>query len=272
MRDGVTLLNEIFRHKKQEVEARMERIPFAEMAARAKDAPPPRDFLGALRQPKRGPVALIAEVKKASPSAGVIREDFDPVEIAHTYEENGASCLSVLTDKKFFQGHDNYLRTVREAVTLPVLRKDFTLYPYQIEEARALGADAILLIAAILPLHDIRNLMTDAYCLKMTTIVEVHTEPELEAALEAIRAGGVTAIIGINSRNLNTFNTDLGTVERLAAMVPADVTLVAESGIRTYADVDRVAKAGAKAILVGETLMRAPDIGAALRELLQPMP
>ncbi len=268
MRDGVSLLQEIVLNKKEEVEARMARVSSAEIIARAKDAPPPRDFLAALQHPPHGEVALIAEVKKASPSAGVIRADFDPVQIARTYEENGASCLSVLTDEKFFQGHDNYLVSVREAVTLPVLRKDFTLYSYQIEEARVLGADAILLIAAILSVQDMKRLLMDTYCLGMAAIVEVHTELELEAALEAIRATGRPAILGINSRDLNTFVTDLGTVERLAAMVPEGITLVAESGIKTPADVQRVAQAGAKAILVGETLMRSPNIGAAVRELL----
>ncbi len=268
MTDGVSLLNEIFLHKKQEVEERMDRIPFAEMAARAKDMPPPRDFLAALQTPKVGLVTLIAEVKKASPSAGVIRADFDPVAIAKEYEAAGASCLSVLTDEKFFQGHDDYLQAARAAVSIPVLRKDFTLYPYQIEEARVLGADAVLLIAAILPIMDIRNLAIDAYCLGMTAIVEVHTKLEMEAALEALSSGPSKAAIGINSRNLNTFVTDLETVGRLAAMVPPGVTLVAESGLKTPSDVRLVADAGAKAILVGETLMRSPDIGAAVQMLL----
>lgn len=268
MRDGVSLLQEIVLHKKEEVEARMARVSSAEIIARAKDAPPPRDFLAALHHPPRGEVALIAEVKKASPSAGVIRSDFEPVQIARTYEQNGAACLSVLTDEKFFQGHDNYLRAVKEAVGIPILRKDFTLYPYQIEEARALGADAILLIAAILSVQDMGRLLNDTYFLGMAAIVEVHTLPELEAALEAIRATAHKAILGINSRNLNTFLTDLGTVERLAALVPDGVTLIAESGIKTAADVERVAKAGAKAILVGETLMRSQDIGAAVHALL----
>ena len=268
MREGVSLLQEIVLHKKQEVEARMERVSSAEIIARAKDAPPPRDFLAALQIPPSGEVALIAEVKKASPSAGIIRANFDPVQIARIYKENGAACLSVLTDEKFFQGHDDYLKAVKEAVRIPILRKDFTLYSYQIEEARVLGADAILLIAAILSVQDMGRLLMDTYYLGMAAIVEVHTEPELEAALEAIYATGHPAILGINSRNLNTFVTDLGTVERLAALVPENITLVAESGIKTPADVERVAQAGAKAILVGETLMRSPDIGAAVRELL----
>ncbi len=268
MRNGISILSEICLHKKQEVEERMDRVSSDEMLKRAEAMPPPRDFLATLRQPPRGRVALIAEIKKASPSAGIIRSDFDPVQIARTYEENGAACLSVLTDEKYFQGHDDFLGAARAAVAVPVLRKDFTLYPYQVYEARTLGADAVLLIAAILSVQDMGRLLADTYYLKMAAIVEVHSEPELEAALEAIRATGGKGIIGINSRDLNTFETDLRTVERLSAMMPDDQLIVAESGIKTPADVRRVADAGAKAILVGETLMRAPDIGAAVRELM----
>jgi len=264
MRDGVSILQEILRHKQEEVEARMERVPAAEMAARADGAPPPRDFLDALRRPA-GRTALIAEVKKASPSAGVIRPDFDPVEIARVYEQNGASCLSVLTDEKFFQGHDDYLRAVKEAVNLPLLRKDFTVDAYQVYEARALGADAVLLIAAALTPAQVAEYQALAHSLGMATLIEVHTEDEMAVA-QAVGA----PLIGINSRNLNTFVTDLTTVERLAARVPDGRLVVAESGIKTPADVARVADAGAHAILVGETLMRAPDIGEAVRKLLGP--
>jgi indole-3-glycerol phosphate synthase len=277
MREGSSILTEICLHKKQEVEERMDRVPFDEMLKRAEAMPPPRDFLAALHQPPCGPVALIAEVKKASPSAGVIRPDFDPVQIARTYEENGAACLSVLTDEKYFQGHDDFLGAARAAVAIPVLRKDFTLYPYQIYEARALGADAVLLIAALFSEIDIFRMLDHIDSVNMTALVEVHTELELKVALRAMSVRRGRNIIGINSRDLNTFVTDLGTVERLAAMVPAErlaalvphgVTLVAESGIKTPADVRRVAEAGAQAVLVGETLMRAPDIGAAVRELM----
>ena len=263
MREGSSILTEICLHKKQEVEKRMDRVSSDEMLKRAGAMPPPRDFLAALRQPPRGRVALIAEVKKASPSAGVIRADFDPVEIARAYEEGGAACLSVLTDEKFFQGHDDFLGAVRAAVAVPVLRKDFTLYPYQVYEARALGADAVLLIVAALKPDQIAEYAAQARDLGMASLVEVHTEAEMQIALDA----GAT-LIGINSRDLNTFVTDLGTVERLAAMVPGGVTLVGESGIKTPADVARVSKAGAKAVLVGETLMRAPDIAAATRDLV----
>lgn len=268
MRNNSSILSEICLHKKQEVEERMDRVSSDEMVKRAEDMPPPRDFLAALRQPANGRVALIAEIKKASPSAGIIRSDFDPVQIARIYEENGAACLSVLTDEKYFQGHDDFLGAVRKAVAVPVLRKDFTLYPYQIYEARALGADAVLLIAALFPEMDIFRMLDHIDSLNMTALVEVHTELELKAALKAMSMRHGRNIIGINSRDLNTFVTDLGTVERLASMVPSDITLVAESGLKTPADVKRVADAGAKAILVGETLMRADDIGAATRKLL----
>lgn len=262
-----TILDTILAHKQEEVAAGAAEMPLSEIKVRALAMPPLRDFLAAMRLPKAGSAALIAEVKKASPSAGIIRANFDPVQIARIYEENGASCLSVLTDQKFFQGHDDYLRAVREAVALPVIRKDFIVNEWQIYESRCLGADAVLLIVAALTLTQIAEYALMAQELGMAALVEVHTEAEMQVAL-----GAGAKLIGINSRDLNTFVTDLGTVERLAAMVPQDVTLVAESGIKTPADVRRVADAGAKAILVGETLMRAPDIGAAVRELMQGQP
>lgn len=258
-----TILDEILAHKRAEVEARQAQMPLAELQSRIANLPAPLDFAAALRSPKTSPVALIAEVKKASPSAGVIRADFDPVSIARTYEDNGAACLSVLTDEKFFQGHDDFLRAVRAAVSLPILRKDFTIDEFQIYEARALGADAVLLIAAALTHAKIVKFQSVAQGLGMAALVEVHTEREMETAL----AAGAT-LIGVNSRNLSTFVTDLGVVEKLAKMVPANVTLVAESGLKTADDVARAAKAGASAILVGETLMRAGDIGEAIRKLL----
>ncbi len=257
-------MDTIIAYKHKEVQERQSGLPLAELAARAEDTPPTRDFLAALQTPKIGLVSLIAEVKKASPSAGIIRADFDPVAIAKTYEENGASCLSVLTDEKFFQGHDDYLTAVREAVPLPIIRKDFVVGDWQIYEARALRADAVLLIVAALSTAQIADYQAVAHEMGMAALVEVHTEAEMEVAL-----GANATLIGINSRDLNTFVTDLGTVARLAAMVPAGVTLVAESGLKTLADVRQVADAGAKAILVGETLMRSPDIGAATRALLK---
>jgi indole-3-glycerol phosphate synthase len=259
-----TILDTIIAYKHTEVRERQSRLPLADLVARAKDTAPPRDFLAALQTPKIGFVSLIAEVKKASPSAGIIRADFDPVAIAKAYEANGASCLSVLTDEKFFQGHDDYLTAVREAVTLPIIRKDFVVGDWQIYESRALGADAVLLIVAALTPTQIADYQAIAHELGMAALVEVHTEVEMQVALEVN-----AKLIGINSRDLNTFVTDLGTVERLAVMVPRPATLVAESGLKTPADVKRVADAGAQAILVGETLMRSSDIGAATRALLE---
>ncbi len=262
-----TILDTILAEKFYEVAERQSArpLPSPDMQARLDDLPAPRDFAAALRGRRAGGrVGLIAEVKKASPSAGVIRADFAPVAIAQEYWEAGADCLSVLTDERFFQGHDKYLQAVRAAVPLPVLRKDFVVDTYQIYEARLLGADAVLLIAAALRPDQLRSYHEMALMLGLTALVEVHTEREMETAL----ATGAT-LIGINSRDLKRFVTDLGVVERLAAMVPADagVTLVAESGIKTVDDVARVAAAGAHAVLVGETLMRAPDIGAAVKGL-----
>ena len=258
-----TILDTILAYKRDEVAARQSRISLAELQAACLNLPPARGFQAALQTPKIGPVTLIAEVKKASPSAGIIREDFDPVSIACTYEEAGASCLSVLTDEKFFQGHDEYFRTIRDAVALPMIRKDFVVSTWQIYESRLLGADAVLLIAAALTPTELRQFYRLALSLGMDALVEVHTEGEMQAALDV-----EARLIGINSRDLNTFVTDLETVSRLAAQVPGSVTLVAESGLKTHADVQQVAGAGAKAILVGESLMRAADIGAAVRALM----
>ena len=260
-----TILDTILAEKFYEVAERQARrpLPHPDMQAQLDDLPPPRDFAGALRGRRAGGrAALIAEVKKASPSAGVIRADFDPVAVAQAYDAAGADCLSVLTDERFFQGHDTYLQAVKAAISLPVLRKDFIVDPYQIYEARLLGADAVLLIAAALRADKLTHYHELALMLGLTPLVEVHTEPEMETALAAN-----AKLIGINSRDLKRFVTDLGVVERLAAMVPEGVTLVAESGIKTVDDVARVARAGAHAVLVGETLMRAPDIGAAVKEL-----
>ncbi len=257
------ILDTIIAHKHTEVQERQAKVTQSEVVARAASVPPPRDFLAALQTPNIGPVTLIAEVKKASPSAGVIRADFDPITIAKEYEAAGASCLSVLTDEKFFQGHDTYLEAIRATTSLPIIRKDFVVDDWQLYESRALGADAVLLIVAALSPAQIADYQAIAHEMGMAALVEVHTEAEMEVALRAN-----ATLIGINSRDLNTFVTDLGTVGRLAAMVPRDVTLVAESGLKTPADVKRVAAAGAKAILVGETLMRSDDIGAAARTLL----
>ena len=259
-----TILDTILWHKRDEVAARRSQVPLETLQGRLADLPPTRDFAAALRHPALSPTALIAEVKKASPSAGIIRADFDPVAIAKTYEDNGASCLSVLTDARFFQGHEDYLQQIRAAVSIPLLRKDFTVDSYQITEARAIGADAILLIAAALTRPQMADYMALAHSLGLTALVEVHTEEEMQVAAD-IQA----PVIGINTRDLKSFVTDLGVFERLAPLAPAESVLVAESGLKTPADVARVRAAGAHAILVGESLMRSPDIGAALRGLMQ---
>jgi indole-3-glycerol phosphate synthase len=227
-----------------------------------------RDFFGALSRPRRGDVGLIAEVKKASPSLGIICPDFDPVRIARAYEAAGAGCLSVLTDEKFFQGSLDYLRQIRAAVDLPLLRKDFIVDERQILEAVQGGADAILLIVAILDDAALAHFHALADAAGLAALVEVHDEAELERAL---RCGA--RLVGVNNRDLKTFKVDLGTTERLARILakadrPGDRLLVAESGIRNRADVDRLLACGARAILVGETLMRSGDIGATAGELL----
>ena len=220
-----------------------------------------RDFAGALRQ--RDGVALIAEVKKASPSAGIIRADFDPVQIAREYEAVGAAALSVRTDKKFFQGQLEYLRLIRQAVRLPLLRKDFIIDERQLHETALAGADAVLLIVAILDDAQLKDYRALAGKLRLAALVEVHDDRELDRALNA-----GAEIIGINNRDLKTFRTNLVTTEKLAARIPAGKIIVAESGIHSRADVRRVASAGARAILVGESLMRSSDIAGKVKELL----
>ncbi len=227
-----------------------------------------RDFLAALRRPRSGDVALIAEVKKASPSAGVICPDFDPVQIAREYEAAGASCLSVLTDEKFFQGSLDDLKQIRAAVRLPLLRKDFIIDERQILEAIEWGADAILLIVGILEDRQLRDYRTLAEAAGLTALVEVHDETELDRALDS-----GARLVGVNNRDLRTFKVDLATTERLAAKLFAapgatDRMLVAESGIHTRDDVTRLIRCGARAILVGESLVRGGDIGHKARALL----
>lgn len=263
------ILATIVEHKRREVAA----LPAADITVdRLRSAAASRggirDFLAALRRPRAGQIALIAEVKKASPSAGVIRPDFDPVTIARAYEAAGATCLSVLTDEKFFQGSLACLRDIRTAVKLPLLRKDFLIDERQLLEAIEWGADAILLIAAILDDARLRRFHELATGAGLAALVEVHDEPELDRAL----ALGAT-LIGVNNRNLRSFTVDLATTERLAARLrahpaAAGVLLVAESGIHTRADVERLQAAGAGAILVGESLMRHRDLTAKIRELL----
>jgi len=259
------ILERILETKRQEVAAAKSRTPVVEQLARIGDLEDqPRGFARALRGMKEsGGTALIAEVKKASPSKGIIRADFDPLEIAEIYQDNGATCLSVLTDEQYFQGHLRFLALIREQVSLPLLRKDFIIDPYQVYEARAAGADAILLIAAALNDSQLEELAGLAGELRLDTLLEVHNEAELERALPV-----PADLIGINNRDLKTFVTDLGVTERLAGRIPSHQLAVAESGIHSRADIERLQQAGAGAFLVGESLMRDADIGAKMKSLL----
>ncbi len=256
-----TVLDKIVATKWREIAAAKAAIPENRLRGMAEQAAPPRDFFSALSA--GGPIRLIAEVKKASPSKGVIRADFDPVEIAKTYEQHGASCLSVLTDREYFQGSLDDLAAVRGAVQLPLLRKDFILDAYQIYQARAHGADAVLLIAECLDDCNLRKLHNLAVSLQMSPLVELYEPQNLQRVFDA----GVT-LIGINNRDLRTFEVDLEHTLRMRALVPDECVLVSESGIRTRADVERLQSAGVDAILVGETFMASGDIGAAVDALL----
>lgn len=256
-----TILDTIVVTKLSEIERAKEVRPLAELKARLVDAPAVRDFFAALVTD--GPIKLIAEVKKASPSVGLIRTDFDPVTIARIYEAHGATCISVLTDEPHFQGHLDYLTAIRGAVKLPVLRKDFILDSYQLIEARVAGADAVLLIAECLDDCNLRKLFNETCELGMTPLVELYEPANLSRVLEA----GAT-LIGVNNRNLHTFEVDFDHTIRMRQELPDDCVLVGESGIKTHADVERLESAGVDAILVGESLMREPDIGAAVDRLL----
>ena len=257
------ILNTILARKAEEVAARRAAVPLAELRSRLADAPPLRGFARALHESiANGEPAVIAEVKKASPSKGVIRPDFRPAEIAMSYEMGGASCLSVLTDVDFFQGSDAYLQQAREACSLPVLRKDFVVDPYQIVEARVLGADCILLIVSALDDLQLASLSNTALELGLDVLVEVHDVDELERALQV-----PVPLIGINNRNLRTFEVSLENTLAMKDMVPADRLLVTESGITGPADVARMRAANVNAFLVGEAFMRFDEPGAGLREL-----
>jgi len=265
------ILEEILREKRRQVEQAKSVVPLEELKRRVKDTPRPRNFYAAiLARPPRG-IHIIAEIKQKSPSAGLIRSDFDPVRIARIYHENGASALSVLTDEPYFGGRLEYIRQAKEAVPLPVLRKDFIIDEYQIYESRVAGADAILLIADALSPGRLLDMLILASELKMTTIIEVHEADTLMRVRSVVGfPHECYSILGINNRNLKTQKIDLGTTARLADMIDDDVPFIAESGVRSRQDVERLMRAGAKAILIGETLMKSPDIAAKMNELFPP--
>jgi indole-3-glycerol phosphate synthase len=265
------VLQKILERKAVEISERAARTPLHELKAEVAEASPVRGFAAAIEATvAAGKPAVIAEIKKASPSKGVIRERFEPAAIARSYEAGGAACLSVLTDVDFFEGSDNFLQQARAACTLPVLRKDFTVDPYQVVEARVLGADCILLIVAALDDGQLRELSGQAFDLGMDVLVEVHDRKELERALRLAPSHGKLPLLGINNRNLRTFEVSLDTSLSLLDDVPAGRRLVTESGIVSAQDVQRMRSAGIDAFLVGEAFMRAEEPGDALQRLFFP--
>ena len=267
-----TILDKIVATKREEVAERQVRTPIDVLKERVRALPRPRNFFHAVTHKGKKPLQLIAEVKKASPSAGVIREDFDPVAIATAYQEAGADAISCLTDEQYFQGSLDHLTAIRQAVDLPVLRKDFIIDPYQVWEARAAGADAILLIAECLQVNELIDLQILATELNLTTLIEVHDMENLIRVRDRVIGfpHRSYSLLGINNRDLRTFKTDLGTTLRMAELVEDRSVLVSESGIHTAWDVQKLADAGVAAVLVGESLMRSPDIKAKVRELFPP--
>ena len=254
-----TILDKIVAQKRSEINSRKRKASFDSLKAEVRDAPPLRGFRTALEERK---TSVIAEIKKASPSKGVIREDFDPSSIANSYEHHGATCLSVLTDERFFQGSDDALLSARNETRMPVLRKDFIVDEYQIFETRTLPADCLLLIVAALDHVQLESFHRIGLELGLDVLVEVHNESELDTALSID-----THLIGINNRNLRTFHTDLEVTERLVTQIPSSVQVVSESGIHSQRDVDRLIACGVNAFLVGEAFMRARDPGLAMSEI-----
>jgi indole-3-glycerol phosphate synthase len=265
--EPLNILEEIVWQKEKEITQQREKTPLLDLQKQIANLPPTKDFVGALKQGKTQP-ALIAEVKKASPSKGVLREDFDAVTIAQSYQSGGASCLSVLTDEKFFQGSFTNLKNVRAAVEIPLLCKEFIIYPYQIYLARIHGADAVLLIAAILEDKDLQYFLKIAKALGMAALIEVHTLAELDRVL----ALDSVTLVGINNRNLENFSVDLKTTEELLAargdtLKALEILVVSESGLHQPEDLQRVQQAGASAVLIGESLVKQPDPGGAIAHL-----
>jgi len=264
-----SILQRIVETKRQEIASRQAGAPLEVLKGRISELPRPRNFFHAVTRASGKPVNLIAEVKKASPSAGVIRADFDPVKIARAYASAGADALSVLTDEQYFQGKLEYIHAVREAVTLPVLRKDFIIDPYQVYETRAAGADAMLLIAECLEMSQLIDLQILATELHLTVLIEVHDLDNLMRVRDRVIGfpHKSYSLLGINNRDLHTFRTDLGTTLRMAELVEDHGVLVSESGIGSREDISKLAAAGVRAVLIGETLMRADDVAAKVAEM-----
>jgi indole-3-glycerol phosphate synthase len=264
-----TILEQILQSKRREIEHRKARTPIDVLQETISTLGRPRNFFRAVTRKTRKPLNLIAEVKKASPSAGVIRKDFDPVQVAQTYAAAGADALSVLTDQEFFQGHLDYIHAIRDVVKLPVLRKDFIIDPYQVYESRAAGADAVLLIAECLETSQLIDLQILATELNMTCLIEVHDMDNLMRVRDQVIGfpHRSYSLLGINNRDLRTFKTDLGNTLRMAELVEDRSVLVSESGIHTREDIQKLANAGVRSVLIGESLMRSDDITAKIREM-----